>query len=71
MLCLGGIDFELLFRTDKKIGKGQFSEVYKAYDKLAGCYVALKKVKVSRHLLVQTQFMRPNLVYFSMKQVLL
>lgn len=34
------------FQTDKKIGKGQFSEVYKAYDKLANCYVALKKVKI-------------------------
>lgn len=34
------------FEIEKKIGKGQFSEVYKARCKEDGSYVALKKVQV-------------------------
>lgn len=34
------------FRIEKKIGRGQFSEVYKATYLLEGHLVALKKVQV-------------------------
>lgn len=34
------------FEIEKKIGKGQFSEVYKARCEEDGSYVALKKVQV-------------------------
>ncbi|GFS81975.1 hypothetical protein NPIL_246651, partial [Nephila pilipes] len=34
------------FEIDKKIGKGQFSVVYKAKCKLDGKFVALKKVQI-------------------------
>jgi hypothetical protein len=34
------------FTVDKKIGKGQFSEVYRAVCKVDGRVVALKKVQV-------------------------
>jgi serine/threonine protein kinase len=34
------------FKIDKKIGKGQFSEVYRAINKIDGSVVALKKVQV-------------------------
>ncbi|VDK87184.1 unnamed protein product, partial [Onchocerca ochengi] len=34
------------FEIEKKIGKGQFSEVYKARCKEDGSYVALKKVQI-------------------------
>ena len=36
------------FTVDKKIGKGQFSEVYRAVCKVDGKVVALKKVQVLR-----------------------
>jgi NIMA (never in mitosis gene a)-related kinase len=35
------------FEIDKKIGKGQFSEVYRARCKVDGSIVALKKVQVN------------------------
>ena len=35
------------FIVDKKIGKGQFSEVYRAVCKIDGTVVALKRVQVS------------------------
>ena len=35
------------FKIDKKIGKGQFSEVYRAINKIDGSVVALKKVQVT------------------------
>ncbi|XP_076091694.1 serine/threonine-protein kinase Nek7-like isoform X1 [Mytilus galloprovincialis] len=34
------------FKIDKKIGKGQFSEVYRAINKIDGSVVALKKVQI-------------------------
>lgn len=34
------------FEVEKKVGKGQFSEVYKARCKVDGSVVALKKVQV-------------------------
>lgn len=34
------------FDIDKKIGKGQFSEVYRVASKIDGKIMALKKVKV-------------------------
>lgn len=34
------------FELNKKIGKGQFSEVYRAYCPLTGEMVALKKIQV-------------------------
>lgn len=36
--------------VDKKIGKGQFSEVYRAKNIINGEYVALKKIQVSFYL---------------------
>lgn len=36
------------FRIEKKIGRGQFSEVYRAACLLDGVPVALKKVQVRR-----------------------
>jgi serine/threonine protein kinase len=38
------------FKIDKKIGKGQFSEVYRAINKIDGSVVALKKVQVAECL---------------------
>lgn len=40
------------FEIDKKIGKGQFSIVYRAKCQFDGKFVALKKVQVSSLLLI-------------------
>ena len=40
------------FDIDKQIGKGQFSCVYRAKNKIDGTIVALKKVQVSEPQLV-------------------
>lgn len=40
------------FGIDKKIGKGQFSEVYRARCKVDGSVVALKKVQVNLQLIL-------------------
>ena len=38
------------FVIDKRIGKGQFSEVYRAQSEIDNCIVALKKVQVQKNL---------------------
>ena len=40
------------FDIDKQIGKGQFSCVYRAKNKIDGTIVALKKVQVSEQLVL-------------------
>lgn len=51
------------FEIDKKIGKGQFSTVYRAKCKLDGKFVALKKVQVSNILLSYIVFFIFCIVY--------
>ena len=46
------------FDIDKQIGKGQFSCVYRAKNKIDGTIVALKKVQVSDPQLVLNFFLR-------------
>ena len=42
------------FEIDKKIGKGQFSEVWRARCKIDGSIVALKKVQVNWDVFFRT-----------------
>ena len=52
------------FEIDKKIGKGQFSEVYRARCKIDGSVVALKKVQVFIWVLVpETYFLTGHLMW--------
>ncbi len=44
------------FDIEKKIGRGQFSVVYKAKCKTTGTIVALKKIQVSSHCFRSSQF---------------
>lgn len=48
------------FQIEKKVGRGQFSVVYKATNILTGTSVALKKVQVSTTRLCESFFVKTN-----------
>lgn len=55
------------FEIDKKIGKGQFSIVYRAKCKLDGKLVALKKVQVQLQFFSLLVLFKTNLYVYDLK----